>query len=97
MSKLLHLRMNDNLVAAVDTLVKSENYSSRTEFIAEATRKQGEEKKKTEEAIKNLRKYLGCMKGQIKRLTKEEKKQVFDELMRKKAKGYNVFKEFGLE
>ncbi len=58
----ISLKMEDELLKAVDTNLKKHRYSTRTEFVRDAIRSKLTQLEK-EEAIKKLTEMKGCLKG----------------------------------
>ncbi|MCX6802858.1 MAG: ribbon-helix-helix domain-containing protein [Candidatus Diapherotrites archaeon] len=57
-NRIVNLRLGSKLLKEIDSIVKSETYESRTEFIKDALRKAVEERRR-EQAAQSLSKKLG--------------------------------------
>lgn len=90
MGELVHLRLEKELKNRVNEIVKTGMFSSMTEFIRDAIRKNIEEYEK-QWAIRGLEKLRG--KGRL--LTKEEQKKAKAEL--KKLSPSELFRSVGLD
>jgi len=91
----ISLKMDNNLLKNIDGSLKSNNYSTRTEFIREAIRDKLTAIEK-QEAIRGLAKLKGSVKN-IKRLSKDELDKAAYRLLEKVRKGVNIYKEMGLD
>ena len=81
-TQMINLRLGEKLIDAVDNMVKKTTYSSRTEFIREAVRKQVEEENR-KEALAMLKANFGKGKGKVRsnadyeRVRNETAKELF--------------------
>ncbi len=94
MSKLVHLRLPDQLLLDSESIVREGSYSTLSEFIKESLRKavEGHHRRK---ALYLLEKNFGRGKGKVKPLTHKEREAAAEELFRTDTS--NIFREFGLE
>jgi Arc/MetJ-type ribon-helix-helix transcriptional regulator len=82
-SDVVHIRIGEKLIKAIDDVVKETTYSSRTEFIREAVRKQVEEENRRE-ALAMLRANFGKGRGKVKELTEERRAEIYEEFLKQK-------------
>jgi Arc/MetJ-type ribon-helix-helix transcriptional regulator len=82
-SDVVHVRIGEKLIKAIDDVVKETTYSSRTEFIREAVRKQVEEENRRE-ALAMLKANFGKGKGKTIEITPKRRAEIFEEFLKQK-------------
>jgi metal-responsive CopG/Arc/MetJ family transcriptional regulator len=80
-SDVVHIRIGEKLIKAIDDVVKETTYSSRTEFIREAVRKQVEEENRRE-ALAMLKANYG--KRKFPELTEARRAEIYEEFLKQK-------------
>ena len=93
--KLIHLRIPETLHARCIQIVKGNGFGSVQELTREALRQKVNDYE-TQAAIERLRANMG--KGEVKRLTPEEKEKCYQEAIKMtKKERLELLREFGLE
>lgn len=80
-SGIVHIRLGEKLVKAIDKVVEATTYSSRTEFIREAVRKQVDEETRRE-ALAMLKANFGKGKGKTTEITSKRRAEIFEEFLK---------------
>ena len=89
-NKLVNLRLDSKLLKELDSVVKSSNFSSRTEFMKAALRKLIEDYQ-TRQAIAELRKHFGEGKRLgIKEPTPKEFEKIREEVGNRMLRRYGL-------
>ena len=78
----ISLKMDKNLLESIDNSMKSNFYSTRTEFIRDAIRCRLTQLEK-QEAIRKLKEFKGNLKGKSKGLGEEAGRLAFMEIAKK--------------
>ncbi len=94
-TKLVNVRLPMQLYTEGKEVVESEGYANFQDFLRDALRHFVQEIHK-KRALRTLDKTFGCMKGQIKQLTREEKEKAAEEFVANLDKQDELLKRFGL-
>lgn len=86
--QVISLKLGSNLLQDIDSSLKKNGYSTRTEFIREAIRERLNDLER-EKALKNLKKYFGAGASK-KQTTEEELDRIRDKVFRKHAKKFGI-------
>lgn len=94
MTKLVHLRLPDQLLLDSEKIVDEGRYSTLSEFIKESPRKAVDEYKHRK-ALYLLEKNFGRGKGKVRPLTHKDREEAAEELINTDTS--NIFRKYGLE
>jgi len=96
-TKLVNVRLSEELFLEGKEIVKTSGFSNFQELIRDAIRRRIEELKKQRDDVIFLRKLLGSAKHKpMRELTREEKDAITEELAKNPAKQKEIFKKIGL-
>lgn len=87
-TQMINLRLEDKFLKEIDSLVKSGNYQSRTEFIRASLRERVDEAK-LEEARKSIAHLLGAGKRKV-QTSDEELEKIREEVGMEFAKKHRI-------
>ena len=94
MGEMVHVRLPEELAKDAKKMVEEGYFSTMGDLIRDVLRSAVFEYKK-KKALYILTRDFGSLKGKIKRLTEEERRQLAEEYFKKDRS--NIFREFGLE